>query len=172
MIRSIELLGRFAEREMEVVSSDLYYEAKKMFDRRQLVARAVAVVLMFAASGFALAADATKHRSEVRDYLDLADGADIATTNRTGITARADTDDDDVDVIEEIVVIARKKSQHPNLGKRSGTNLVLQMPDGIDWQFLPRYDPEQTDRYFDLIQLDEQIRRAGFIELFRLSFGR
>ncbi len=140
-----------------------------MFDRRQLVARAVAIVLMFAASGIALADDANEYRTEVRDELDLADGADISTTNRT---ARADADGDDVYVIEEIVVIGRKKSQQPNLGNSSGTDPVVQMPGRIDWQFLPRYDPEQADRYFDLIQLDEEIRRAGFIELFRVSFGR
>ncbi len=140
-----------------------------MFDRRQLVARAVAIVLMFAASGFALADDANEYRSEVRDDLDLADGADISTTNRT---ATADADGDDAYVIEEIVVIGRKKSQHPNLGNSTGTDPVVQMPGRIDWQFLPRYDPEQADRYFDLIQLDEEIRRAGFIELFRVSFGR
>jgi len=74
-------------------------------------------------------------------------------------------------VIEEIVVIGRKNSRHPNLGNSSGTDPVVQMPGRIDWQFLPRYVPEQADRYFDLIQLDEEIRRAGFIELFRLSFG-
>ncbi len=140
-----------------------------MFDRRQLVARAVAIVLMFAASGIALADDANEYRSEVRDDLDLADGADISTTNRT---ATADADGDDAYVIEEIVVIGRKKSQHPNLGNSSGTDPEVQMPGRIDWQFLPRYDPEQADRYFDLIQLDEEIRRAGFIELFRVSFGR
>lgn len=140
-----------------------------MFDRRQLVARAVAIVLMFAASGFALADDANEYRSEVHDDLDLADGADISTTNRT---ATADADGDDVYVIEEIVVIGRKKSQQPNLGNSSGTDPVVQMPGRIDWQFLPRYDPEQADRYFDLIQLDEEIRRVGFIELFRVSSGR
>ncbi len=139
-----------------------------MFDRRQLFARLVAVVLIFAASGFALADDANEYRSEVRDDLDLADGADITTTNRT---ARSDADGDDVYVIEEIVVIGRKKSQQPNLGNSSSTDPVVQMPGRIDWQFLPRYDPEQADRYFDLIQLDEEIRRAGFIELFRVSFG-
>ncbi len=140
-----------------------------MFDKRQLVARAIAIVLMFAASGFALADDANEYRSEVRDDLDLADGADISTTNRT---ARADADDDDVYVIEEIIVIGRKKSQHPNLDNSSSTDPVVQMPRRIDWQFLPRYDSEQADRYFDLIQLDEETRRAGFIELFRGSFGR
>ncbi len=140
-----------------------------MFDRRQLVARAVAIVLMFAASGIALADDANEYRFEVRDDLDLADGADISTTNRT---AKADADGDELYVIEEIVVIGRKKSQHPNLGNSSGTDPVVQMPGRIDWQFLPRYDPEQADRYFDLIPLDEEIRRGGFIELFRVSFGR
>ncbi len=140
-----------------------------MFDRRQLVARAVAIVLLFAASGIALADDANEYRFEVRDDLDLADGADISTTNRT---ATADADGDDAYVIEEIVVIGRKKSQHPNLGNSTGTDPVVQMPGRIDWQFLPRYDPKQADRYFDLIQLDEEIRRGGFIELFRVSFGR
>jgi len=140
-----------------------------MFDRRQLVARSVAIMLMFASFGYAQADDANEYLAEVRDDLDLADGADISTTNRT---AKADADGDELYVIEEIVVIGRKKSQYPNLGNSSGTDPVVQMPGRIDWQFLPRYDPEQADRYFDLIQLDEEIRRAGFIELFRISFGR
>ncbi len=143
-----------------------------MFDRRRLVARVVTIVLMFATSGIALADYANENRSEVRDDIDLADGADISTTNRTEITARADTDADDVYVIEEIVVIGRKKSRHPNLGNGSGTDPAVQMPGRIDLQFLPRYDPEQGDRYFDLIQINEEIRHAGFIELFRVSFGR
>ena len=74
-------------------------------------------------------------------------------------------------VIEEIVVIGRKKSQKPNLGNSSGTAPVVQKPGRIDWQFLPHYDPVQANRYLDLIRLDEDIRRAGVIELFRLSFG-
>jgi len=143
-----------------------------MFDRRQLVARAVAIVLMFAASGFAFADDANEYRSEVRDDLVLADGADISTMNRTDITARADADGDDVYVIEEIVVIGRKKSQHRNLGNSSGTDPVVQKPGRIDWQFLPMYDPEQAYPYSDLFQFDQEIRRRGFIELFRVSFGR
>ena len=113
-----------------------------MIDRGRLVVRAVAIVLMFAASGIALADDADEYRSEVHD------------------------------VIEEIVVVARKKSQRPNLGNSSGTGPTVQMPTWIDLQFLPRYDPEQADRYFDLIKHDEKVRRAGFIELFRFSFGR
>jgi hypothetical protein len=144
----------------------------KMFDRRQLVTRAVAIMLMFAASGFAMADDAKEYRSDVRDDIDFMDGADITSTNRIDITARADAEGEDVDVIEEIVVIGRKNSRHRNLGNRSGIDLVFKMPEQIELQFLPRYDPEQADRYFDLIEHDEEVRRAGFIELFRLSFGR
>ena len=140
-----------------------------MFDRRKLVTRSAAVVLMFATMGYAQADDANEYLAEVRDDLDLVDGADISTTNRT---AKADADGDELYVIEEIVVIGRKKSQHPNLGNSSSTDPVVQMPGRIDWQFLPRYDPEQADRYFDLIQLDGENRRGGFIELFRVSFGR
>ena len=140
-----------------------------MFDRRQLVTRSAAVVLMFASMGYAQADDANEYLAEIGANLEMADGGDISTTNRT---AKADADGDELYVIEEIVVIGRKKSQHPNLGNSSGTDPVVQMPGRIDWQFLPRYDPEQADRYFDLIQLDEEIRRGGFIELFRVSFGR
>jgi len=140
-----------------------------MFDRRQLVARSAAIMLMFASFGYAQADDANEYLAEVRDDLDLADGADILTTNRT---AKADADGDELYVIEEIVVIGRKKSQHPNLGNSSGTNPVVQMPGWIDWQFLPRYYPEQADRYFDLIPLAVGIRRGGFIELFRVGIGR
>ncbi len=142
-----------------------------MFDRRQLVARAVAIVLMFAASGFALADDANEYRSEVRDDLNLEDGADLTTTDHPA-HGKSDADGDDKYVIEEIVVIGRKKSQHPNPGNSSGTDPVVQMPGRIDWQFLPRYYPEQADRYFDLIQLDEGTRRAGFSELCRFSVDR
>ena len=105
-----------------------------------LVLRAVAIMLMSATSGFALADDADENRSDVQD------------------------------VIEEIVVVAGKKSQRPNLGNNSDTDPAVQMPAWVELQFLPRYDPEQADRYFDLIQHDEIVRRAGFIELFRLSF--
>ena len=95
-----------------------------MFDRRRLVVRAVAILLVFAANRFALADDADEYRSEVHD------------------------------VIEEIVVVARKKSQRPNFVTNLDTDPAVQMPAWIDLQFLPRYDPEQADRYFDLIQHD------------------
>ena len=95
-----------------------------MFERRQLVTRAVTIVLMFAANGFALADNTNEYRSELRDDLDLADGTDLTTTDRTA-HGRSDADGDDAYVIEEIVVIGRKKSQHPNPGNTSGIDPVM-----------------------------------------------
>ena len=75
-------------------------------------------------------------------------------------------------MIEEIVVIGKEKWQLPNLGSSLDTDPVVPKPGRIDWQFLPMYDPEQAYPYFDQFQLDEEIRRTGFIELFRARFGR
>ncbi len=143
-----------------------------MFDRRQLVARGAAIVLMFASFGYAQADDAKEYLSEVLTDLEMAAGVDMSTKNRTDIRATADVGAVQADVIEEIVVIGKKKRQLPNLGSSSGTEPMVQKPSGIDWEFLPVYDPEQAYLDFDLFQHNEEIRRAGFIELFRVRFGR
>ena len=143
-----------------------------MFDRRQLVARGATIVLMFASFGYAQADDANEYLADVRADLEMADGVDISITDRTDIRATADGGGDQADVIEEIVVIGKKKRQLPNLGRSLDTDPVVQKPGRIDWQFLPVYDPEQAYLDFDLFQYNDEIRRAGFIELFRVRFGR
>jgi len=143
-----------------------------MFDRRQLVARGATIVLMFASFGYAQADDANEYLADVRADLEMADGVDISITDRTDIRATADGGGDQADVIEEIVVIGKKKRRLPNLGRSLDTDPVVQKPGRIDWQFLPMFDPEQAYPYFDQFQLDEEIRRTGFIELFRARFGR
>ena len=143
-----------------------------MFDRRQLVARGAAVVLMFASFGYAQADDANEYLAELRADLDMADEADVLTTFHTDIRATADVQDDRADVIEEIVVFGKKKRKLPNLGRRVGTDPVVQKPSRVDWQFLPRYDPEQAYPYSDQVQLNQEIQRSGFIQLFRVRFGR
>ena len=142
-----------------------------MFDRRQLVARGAAIVLMFASFGYAQADDANEYLAEVGADLEMADDVDILTTNRTDVRAMADVGGDQADVIEEIVVIGKKKRQLPYLGSSLDTDPVVQKPGRIDWQFLPMYDPEQAYPYSDLLQFDQEIRRTGFIELFRIRFG-
>ena len=143
-----------------------------MFDRRQLVARGTAIVLMFASVGYAQADDANEYLAGVRADPEMADGGDILTTNRTDIRATAAVGGDRPDVIEEIVVIGKVKRQLPNLGSSLYADPVVQKPSRIDWVFLPVYDPEQAYLDFDLFQYNEEIRRAGFIELFRVRFGR
>ena len=142
-----------------------------MFDRRQLMARGAAIVLMFASFGYAQADDANEYLAEVGADLEMADDVDILTTNRTDVRAMADVGGDQADVIEEIVVIGKKKRQLPYLGSSLDTDPVVQKPGRIDWQFLPMYDPEQAYPYSDLLQFDQEIRRTGFIELFRIRFG-
>ena len=142
-----------------------------MFDQRQLVARGAAIVLMFASFGYAQADDANEYHAEVLADLELADGTATSTTNGTA-HGDGDVGDDQADVIEEIVVIGKKKRRLPNLGSSLGTDPVVKKPGRTDWQFLPIYDPEQAYPYSDQIQLDEQIRRAGFIDLFRVRFGQ
>ncbi len=143
-----------------------------MPDRRQLVALGAAIVFMFACIGYAQADDTNEGLSEVRADLEIADGADIATEDGTDIRATADVGGDQDDVIEEIVVIGTKRRRHSNLGSSGGTDPVVQKPARIDLQFLPTYDPVLAYPYIDQVQLDDQIRRAGFIELFRVRFGR
>ncbi len=143
-----------------------------MFDRRQLVARSAAIMLMFASFGDAQADVVNKYLAEVRADLEMADGVEISSKNRTDIRATADAGGDQPDVIEEIVVIGREKWQFPHLGSSLGTDPVVQKPSRIDWEFLPVYDPDQAYPFFDQFQLSEEIRRAGFIELFRVRFGR
>ena len=143
-----------------------------MFDRRQLVARGAAIVLMFASFGYAQADDFNEYLVEVRADLEMADGIDIVITNRTDIRGTADVGGDQADLIEEIVVIGKKKWQLPNLGRNSGADPVVKKPGRIDWQFLPMYDAEQAYPYFDQFQLDEETRRTGFVVLFRARFGR
>ena len=104
--------------------------------------------------------------------LEMADGVEISSKNRTDIRATADAGGDQPDVIEEIVVIGREKWPFPHLGSSLGIDPVVQKPSRIDWKFLPVYDPDQAYPFFDQFQLSEEIRRAGFIELFRVRFGR
>ncbi len=143
-----------------------------MIDRRLLVARSAAIMLTFASFGYAQADDANEYLSLVRADLEMADGTDISITDCTDIRATADVGGDKADVIEEIIVIGKNRRQLPNLGSSLDTDPVVQKPSQIDWQFLPMYDPEQAYPYFDQFQLDEEIRRTGFIELFRARFGR
>ncbi len=143
-----------------------------MFDRSQLVARSAAIMLMFASFGDAQADVVNTYLAEVRADLEMADGVEISSKNRTDIRATADAGGDQPDVIEEIVVIGREKWPFPHLGSSLGIDAVVQKPSRIDWKFLPVYDPVQAYPFFDQFQLSEEIRRAGFIELFRVRFGR
>ncbi len=143
---------------------------------KSLVATSVIVALGGPAVALASTSSNFEDAEAIVSYADLnlemADGVEISSKNRTDIRATADVDGDQEDVIEEIVVIGKKKGKLPNLGSSLDTDPVVQKPSRVNWEFLPNYDPEQAYPYFDQLQLDQEIRRTGFIQLFRVRFGR
>lgn len=136
-----------------------------MFNRKGLVMRkAVAVLvtlpLSLAFQGYAQAENANESLSE-----GLTANTHITTTSPSDFRGHTD-------VIEEIVVTAKKNRQLPDLGSSLSPDPVVENPGQFDLRLLPTYDPEQTDRHLDLFQLNEELRRPGLVQLFRVRFGR
>ena len=143
-----------------------------MFDRRQLIATGAAIVLMSASFGNAQADDPDEKLAGVRIDPGVASGIEIRSTYRADASATPDLGGSQPEVIDEIVVIGKKNRWVPNFrGSLSGDSL-LPNPARIDLQFLPTFDPEQAYPYADQFLLGEELRRTGFIELFRIRFGR
>jgi hypothetical protein len=77
------------------------------------------------------------------------------------------------DAVEEIVVIGENEWRLPDLG--SGWRLEQEEQEEqsrISASFLPLYDPERETTLPSLMALDREARRVGYIELFRIRFGR
>ena len=143
-----------------------------MFDRRQLVATAAAIVLMFASFGNAQADDADENLAGVRIDPGVASGIEILSTYRTDASATRDLGGSQPEVIDEIVVIGKKTRWVPNFRDSLSGDSLLPNAARIDLQFLPAFDREQAYPYADQFQLSEELRRTGFIKLFRIRFSR
>ncbi len=75
---------------------------------------------------------------------------------------------------EEVIVIGENEWRLPDLGSawrvRQKEDLV---PARIETRFLPLYDPEnQTAANVNPFSFGREMRRVGFIEVFRARFGR
>jgi len=78
------------------------------------------------------------------------------------------------EAFEEVIVIGENQWRLPDLGStwrvRQEENLV---PARIEVRFLPLYDPENPTATSDNpFKFGREMRRVGFIEVFRASFGR
>ena len=91
-----------------------------------------------------------------------ADENDETPSERRTVTETTDVTDDLSEAIDEIVVIGKRRSTKPS----------TYVPNRTDFEFLPDYEPEHSALTFDSIHLDQEIRRTGFVELFRFRFGR
>lgn len=74
--------------------------------------------------------------------------------------------------LEEIVVIGGSEWRLPDLGSSWRAEHEDEEDHGrIDVSFLPLYDPENADPNVDLFPRDREMRRVGFIEVFKIRFG-
>lgn len=76
--------------------------------------------------------------------------------------------------LEEVIVVGENEWRLPDLGetwrRRQEDN---KEPARIQANFFPLYDPEDSrQRRDDLFMLNNELRRVGFIELFKIRFGK
>jgi hypothetical protein len=77
------------------------------------------------------------------------------------------------DGLEEIIVVRESEWRLPDLGSTWRANQEAeQPPQRIEVAILPLYDPERQAIDFDPLRINLEAQRVGFIELFRLRFGR
>lgn len=76
-------------------------------------------------------------------------------------------------VLEEVIVVNESEWRLPDLGSawRQAQEDAVQHG-RIEASFLPLYDPEHADPNVDLFPRDREMDRVGFIEIFRVRFGR
>jgi len=79
---------------------------------------------------------------------------------------------DKAPVLEEVVVVGRSQWRLPDLGSTWRETHEQERQQGrIEVSFMPLYDPENGDPNVDLFPRDREMRRVGFIEVFKVRFG-
>jgi hypothetical protein len=77
------------------------------------------------------------------------------------------------DGLEEIIVVRESEWRLPDLGSSWRANQEAERPpQRIQVAILPLYDPEREAVNFDPLRINLEAQRVGFIELFRIRFGR
>lgn len=118
------------------------------------------------------AGDTDRILSDVRTDRGLSDvtaGSSTANAETPSITANGHGG---ANLIEEIVVVGNNQKQCLNPDCSVLTRTVIMKPSRVDFRLLARYDPEEANRQFTLVEHDEQLRGLGIVTLLRLSFGR
>jgi hypothetical protein len=76
------------------------------------------------------------------------------------------------EALEEIIVVGESEWRLPDLGSEWRARADEESEaERIEVSFLPLYDPERDPIDYDPLQINREIQRVGFIELFRVEFG-
>lgn len=80
---------------------------------------------------------------------------------------------DRIETLEEVLVVGDDEWRLPDLGSTWRAEQAAEPATArIEADMLPLYDPEDpTHERTDWFLVNEEIRRVGFIELFRIRFG-
>lgn len=73
---------------------------------------------------------------------------------------------------EEIIVLGGDGWRLPDLGSAWREEQAAEQPGRIQTTLLPLYDPENPTVRPDLFLLNREVSRIGYIDLFRVRFGR
>lgn len=140
--------------------------------RSNLMGTAFALALLgFAQASGASDADNHNDNSVTSVVSVAANHAVLSPAVRTDFESVTDVNSENSGVIEEIVVIGAKKSRRSKPESSQSPDPVIKGPSRFDSQFFPVYDPEKAPLHFSHDQIDDEIRRAGFVEVFRIRFG-
>jgi hypothetical protein len=75
--------------------------------------------------------------------------------------------------LDEIIVVRESEWRLPDLGSTWRAEQEAERePQRIEVTVLPLYDPEREVADFDPLRINPELQRVGFIELFRVRFGR
>lgn len=108
--------------------------------------------------------------SAQQDDLTLPPSADV---DRPGAARLEPPREDRTRELEEVIVVGAPEWRLPDLGSAWRQREAEAADTGrIEMRFLPLYDPENEDPTVDMFPRRLETQRIGFIELFRLRFGR
>jgi hypothetical protein len=98
------------------------------------------------------------------------DGATAARASRLAEPPAAAPEDP----IEEVIVVREEKWRLPDLGSewRARAAERAAASDRIHVELFPLFDPERLPPERNLFLINSEMRRVGYIEIFRLRFGR
>lgn len=96
----------------------------------------------------------------------------LAPGERPGAARLAEPVDRGSGPIEEVVVVGDQRLRLPDLGSTWREQQEARRDPRIEARFFEIYDPNDPTSRADAFPVNSEMRRVGYIELFRIRFGR